>query len=92
MPRLLLSNQAGHATPLAGLTGPSSVTQTPGGVDEGDFQQGLTLIQGGFATKIHICIHAMGMPIMFAPTGAEGSDFKRLSLAVPVQSLSLPPG
>ncbi|MEO6247599.1 MAG: transposase [Sphingomicrobium sp.] len=39
-------------------------------------RQGLDRSKGGFTTKIHLRINAMGLPIAFALTGGEVSDFK----------------
>lgn len=38
--------------------------------------QGLGRSKGGFTTKIHLRINALGLPIAFALTGGEVSDFK----------------
>src|SRR3546814_15285696 len=39
-------------------------------------RQGLGRSKGGFTTKIHLRINAMGLPIAVALTGGEVSDFK----------------
>ena len=39
-------------------------------------QQGLGRSKGGFTTKIHLRVNALGLPIGFALTGGEVSDFK----------------
>ena len=42
----------------------------------GTARQGLGRSKGGFTTKIHLRINAMGLPIAIALTGGEVSDFK----------------
>lgn len=39
-------------------------------------RQGLGRSKGGFTTKIHLRINAVGLPIAVALTGGEASDFK----------------
>jgi hypothetical protein len=52
-------------------------------------QQGLGRSKGGFTTKIHLRVNAMGLPIAIALTGGEVFDYKGYMSGMDAKALHL---